>query len=91
MCFGLISCTQEVALQLGLQKNPQATNVLQTRQLETIGPIPNANHLNMNEVPWQEQVETDGYTGALSWLITQTRPEGGESFFFSLKSRVERR
>ena len=32
----------------------------------------------MNEVPWQEQVETDGYMGALSWLITQTRPEGGE-------------
>jgi hypothetical protein len=54
------------------------TDIYNTRQLETIGPIPDANHLNMNESPWQEQVDTDGYAGLLSWLITQNKPEGGE-------------
>ena len=69
---------QETALQLGLSKNPKLANIYNSRQLETIGPIPGANHLNMNEVPWQEEVVTDGYAGALSWLITQSKPEGGE-------------
>lgn len=74
----MLPLQQENALQLGLKRFPNQTNIFNTRQLETIGPIPNANHLNMNEVPWQEQVLTDGYTGALSWLITQTKPEGGK-------------
>lgn len=66
----------ESALQLGLRNSPSRAGIFNSRQLETIGPIPNANHLNMNEVPWQEQVETDGYAGALSWLMAQTKPEG---------------
>ncbi|KAL7007241.1 hypothetical protein EMMF5_003080 [Cystobasidiomycetes sp. EMM_F5] len=40
--------------------------------LETIL-IPGATHLDMTDDPWDESTVTDGYAGALSWLLTQQR------------------
>ena len=76
-----------MALQSALSKNPEMANTYEIRNLKTIGPISGANHLSMNEVPWQEQVETDGYAGALSWLITQSKPEGGKNNSFQCRLR----
>ena len=53
--------------------------IYKTRTLETIGPIPDADHLAMTNRPWDDDIETDGFPGALSWLLTQTKPEGGTS------------
>lgn len=73
---------QDTALANQIAKFPALATRYNSRKLETIGPLPGADHLVMNELPWQEQVLTDGYTGALSWLITQVKEEGGKSGIF---------
>jgi len=53
-----------------------STSIYFNRTMETIGPIPGADHGDMSQRPWDVDVLTDGYPGALSWLFNQTRPEG---------------
>lgn len=61
---------------LAKKQASNTSSLLRTRSLETIGPIIGADHLDMTYKPWDEEVLTDGFQGALAWLQTQSRPEG---------------
>jgi predicted peptidase len=81
--FGLFNATLDTqqrwnqAAARYIQSN--SSSIYRTRVLETVGPIQGADHLVMNERPWDEDVITDGYAGALAWLLGQRRLEGGQS------------
>lgn len=57
-------------------KNTTAPEWWLNRTLENVGPIPGADHLDLTFRPWDDDVLTDGYPGALAWVLSQTRQEG---------------
>ena len=69
-----IQAAYDKALFFALQKNN--SDILQSRTLETVGPILGADHLDMTFRPWDDDVLADGFPGALAWLQTLSRPEG---------------
>lgn len=75
----ITQATWNAADAVAIRTKKTNSTIYSTRVLETIGPIPDADHLTMTDRPWDEDVMTDGYGGALAWLLTQTRPEGGKA------------
>jgi hypothetical protein len=49
------------------------------RTLKTIGPIAGADHGDMTWRAFEDDIDTDGHPGALSWLATQVKPKAGQS------------